>query len=71
MLIGFRNSVFPEPLLPVERMCHRRNTGGIHGLKLINQLDDVRELRLDIRHFVDRDFESGQNTEFLDVFSVE
>src|SRR5690606_28429849 len=62
------HDVGPQPLRALERVRHRRRTGRIDGLELVDEAYDARELRGHVAGLGRGDLEPGQTAELGDVF---
>jgi len=70
-LILFRDDVRTQPLGQLQRVGERPGRGGVDGLKLIDEIDDPRELAREIGHLGVGYFEAGELAQFLDGFGLQ
>ena len=71
VVVVFRHFVLPQALLAIKRMCHRGDVGRVDRLQLVDEPNDVGELRANVRHLFVCDFQPRKYAKLVDVFSVE
>ena len=70
-VVGFGDRSGTQPLGLVQRMCHRRNIGGVGLAQLVDEIDDPRQFVDSLGELLAGEVESRQHRNVLNLFFIE